>query len=181
MKLFGARKTPVATPMAEPEPPAGPDLSPQALALTLLEQGDAYVYVMDRELRYLYLNQKALDDAYHGLSLEQVIGKTGRDFFPSGVDSSDLDDLEYHDRYVIHTRKPIQVYEMLMGRILYSNKWPLYDDDDQVYAVAGISFDVTDVVEERVRGEGKDAELLVNMMNSTSRMTRALMRMQNSL
>lgn len=156
-------------------------VSPETLVFQMLDQGDVFTYAMDRDLRYLFLNRKVREEAFHGLSLEEVLGRTGRDFFPDGADSNDLDDLEYHDRYVLHTRKSIQVYETLMGRILYSTKWPLYDANDEVCGIAGVSFDVTDVVAERVRGEGDDAELLVNMMNSTSRMTRALMRIQNSI
>lgn len=141
----------------------------------LLDQADAYAYVLDTDLRYLYLNHKALVDGYAGLPLEAVIGKSGRDFFPPGTNGSDLDDLEYNDRRVLATGKPIQVYETLLGRVLFSTKWPLCDEDGKVYAVGGVSFDVTAVVGERVRGEGDDAALLVEMTASMSRMTQALM------
>lgn len=142
----------------------------------LMDCADAYVYVMDTELRYLFLNRRALQEAYRGLPLEAVVGKRGRDFFPPDTDGSDLDDLEYHDRYVLETGKSIQVYETLMGVMLYSSKWPLRDERGEIYAVGGVSFDVTSVVNERVRG-GTDLDLMVKMMDSSSRMARALMRM----
>lgn len=150
-----------------------------ALLKQFMDQSTAMVYILDTDLRYLYLNRVARDLGYGGLPLAGVIGKRGRDFFPGAEDgTSDLDALEANDVFVLEQRRPIQVYEALMGKILYSQKWPLIDERGQVFAVAGVSFDVTSVVKERVSGEGDDEALIVNMMNSTSRMISAMMKMQ---
>jgi PAS domain-containing protein len=154
-----------------------PDLG--SLLKTFMDHSTAMIYVLDTELRYLYLNRIARDLGYQGRSLDQVVGRTGRDFFPSAEDgSSDLDALEANDRYVLRSGKPVQVYETLLGKILYSQKWPLFDDGGAVFAVAGVSFDITTVIKERVSGEGDDETLIVNMMDSTSRMISAMLRMQ---
>lgn len=147
-----------------------------------LDQSNTFIYIVDTELRYLFLNRIALDLAYAGRRLEEVLGKRGRDFFPANDGrTSDLDLLEANDRYVLRTGFPVQVYETLLGKVLYAQKWPLFDDSGRCFAVAGVSFDVTNVVSERVRGEGDDAELMLNMMNSSSRMISAMLRMTATL
>lgn len=159
----------------EPEPPQ-PDL-PEWLRPEILDGSAAYVYAFDTEMRYLYLNRLALIMGYGGRPLSHVLGKRGRDFFPAGNDAtSDLDELERNNQRVMRTGLPVQLYEVLQGRVLYSQKWPLRHDG-KIVGVAGFSFDVTNVVSERVRGDGDDVELIVNMVASTSRMMQAMARM----
>lgn len=146
-----------------------------------LDQSNAFVYVLDTELRYLFLNRIALDIGYQGRRLDQVVGRRGREFFPAGEHDSDLDLLEANDLYVIRHGRPLQTYETLMGKVMYAQKWPVFDDQGSVCAVAGVSFDVTNVVRERVSGESDDAALMVNMMDSTSRMISAMLKMQGAL
>src|SRR5206468_6097788 len=59
--------------------------------------------------------------------------------------------LRANDRRVLATGEPITVQEstMLHGQraIFHSSKFPLYDESGQIYAVCGVSTDITDVVE----------------------------------
>lgn len=166
---------------AEPAPDVEPadHADPRTEMLErLLESGNVYAYIIDTEMRYIYLNRLALQAGYGGRPLEDVVGRRGRDFYVTDADGySDLDLLEANDRQVLTTGRPIQVHEVLGGRVLYSQKWPMFDETGTIYAIGGISFDVTDVVAERVRGTGQDNELMVNMAASTSRLLKLAQRL----
>ena len=59
--------------------------------------------------------------------------------------------LEVNDRQVLDTGEPLISLERatMQGRqvVFRSSKFPLYDETGQVYAVCGVSTDITDVVE----------------------------------
>lgn len=138
----------------------------------VFDDAPVFIYALDLDQRYLYLNRSALDSVFGGRSLDQVVGRLARDLMPK----EEWTDLEANNRLVIKRNRATQVYESLLGRVLYSNKWPLCSEQGDVIGVAGVSSDITSVVEERVRGDF-DLDLMVKLMRNTSLMTRALTRM----
>lgn len=112
--------------------------------LRFLEKAPAYVYLMDTELRYIYLNEASRHSpAYEGLPLDELIGKRGQDF-PM---NADVPELAAHDKEVIATGKAQMFEEQIVGVRLLSIKWPVRDESGEIVAVGGISLDITDLAD----------------------------------
>ena len=109
---------------------------------TILDSVGAFIYIKDRDCRYLYANKKALDN--FDLSEAELIGKDDRDV----LDEVTARELLDNDRRVIAEGEPLKVEEeMRYGQYqgtYVSVKIPLRDSDGQVYALCGISTDITE-------------------------------------
>jgi PAS domain-containing protein len=107
-----------------------------------LEQAPAYVYLMDKDLRYVYLNAASRNSpAYGGRSLEELRGHKGEEF----ALHQDVPELASHDREILENGGH-QIYEeQIVGLTLLSIKWAVHDDNGDIYGVGGISIDVTDL------------------------------------
>lgn len=112
------------------------------LTQELLENTPAVVYVKDIQGRYLYANRRYTE--LFASESESVIGKTDFDIFCR----ESAEDFQENDRKVIETRQKMTMHETAPhsdGKHTYvSVKFPLFDAQDRVTAVAGISTDVTD-------------------------------------
>ena len=118
----------------------------QRLTESVIENAGALVYAKDLDGRFILSN--GAWRRLHGLSAEQAAMRvTDNQVFGPLVAAQ----LRENDRIVIETRAPIVVHEkaVVQGRsVTYrSHKFPLFDDVGQVYAVCGVSTDITDVVE----------------------------------
>lgn len=103
----------------------------------------ASVYIKDPAGRYLMANSGFLER--RGISGAQLRGKSDHDFHPPQIAEKFL----HNDRQVLAQRRPLEFDEQLIsnsGEIRYfrSIKFPLLDSDQQIYAVCGISTDITD-------------------------------------
>ena len=106
------------------------------------------IYAMDRDGRYLLANT-----AVHRLARKpegELLGRTHADAFPPDAAA------EYaaHDAQVWATglRQSFPEHAVHPNGDLHTYlavKFPLYDDDQQMYAVAGVSSDITELTEER--------------------------------
>lgn len=117
----------------------------QRLTESVIEGAGALVYAKDLRGRYILSNQAWR--SLHGLSPEQVGEVRDEDIFsPESVAL-----LQENDRRVLATGEPLLAQERVELRgqqvTFRSSKFPLYDESGQVYAVCGISTDITDVVE----------------------------------
>lgn len=117
----------------------------QRLTESVIEGAGALVYAKDRDGRFILSNQAWR--TLHGLTAEQAARVTDVDVF--GAETAAL--LRENDRRVVETGQPLQVQERAVvgGRtVTYrSSKFPLYDEVGAIYAVCGVSTDITDVVE----------------------------------
>ena len=116
----------------------------------ILDNTAALVYIKDRDGRFILVNNTLARHLQH--SENEIIGKTDHDFFPTGF----ADEYRENDMRVFESGKP-QTYEESyrvfgLNRTLLSVKVPLRDKDGAVYALCGISTDITDL---------KRAQLLV--------------------
>ncbi|HEX5841951.1 MAG TPA: PAS domain-containing protein, partial [Pseudomonas sp.] len=111
---------------------------------TILDSVEAYIYIKDEQLRYQYANRKVCE--LFNKPLEQVIGQTDEAFF----DGETASNLHENDRRVLKFGERVEAEEVnrdLQGsteRAFLSVKLPLRDARGQIYALCGISTDITE-------------------------------------
>ncbi|NDP38186.1 MAG: EAL domain-containing protein [Rhodoferax sp.] len=116
---------------------------------TILNSVDAHIYIKDTALRYQYANRKVCE--LFGRPLAQVAGRTDDDFF----ESLTVERLHLNDQRVIENGERIEAEEVnrsrdgTQERTYLSIKLPLRQADGSIYALCGISTDIT----ERKRAE----------------------------
>lgn len=104
----------------------------------------AYFYAKDREHRYIYVNQLVLKDVFGRESLEEVVGKTDREFQPPALAEA------YHaeDQRVMVGGKGISNQVWLVPHVngfprwYVSTKTPLRDEDGSIVGIAGAMYPV---------------------------------------
>jgi len=110
----------------------------------ILDSVEAYIYIKDEQLRYQYANRKVCE--LFGQPLEQVIGQTDEQFFDS-ITAANLHD---NDRRVLTFGERVEVEEINRGldgateHAFLSVKLPLRNADGLIYALCGISTDITE-------------------------------------
>jgi diguanylate cyclase (GGDEF)-like protein/PAS domain S-box-containing protein len=110
---------------------------------TILDSVDGYIYIKDRELRYQYANSRVC--TLFGRPLEQVIGQTDSAFF----DAVTAAKLRLNDLRVIEKGERVEEEEVnrsIDGQVeqsFLSVKLPLRDAQGRIYALCGISTDIT--------------------------------------
>jgi PAS domain S-box-containing protein len=107
----------------------------------ILDNAPAVIYVKDLEGRFTLVNR--MFEEMVGISRDDLIGKTDGDLFPperAGV-------YQRNDREVIARREAIEAEELVPqedGPHTYTSfKFPLRRTTDEIYAVCGISLDIT--------------------------------------
>ena len=113
----------------------------EARLRAILETTSSVIYLKDIEGHYLLVNQQYLE--LLRMKEEDVLGKSDRDLFPQEI----ADIFAANDRSVRVARSVLQFEESaLMGnslRTYISTKAPLIDEEGEVYAVCGISTDIS--------------------------------------
>ncbi len=120
---------------------------------TILDTVEAHIYIKDTDYRYQYANRPLREMI--GLPLRRIVGKTDDAFF--GPD--DAVQLRANDRRVIERGERVATEEIgttVNGRTTsayYSVKLPLRREDGSIYALCGVSTDITERKrqEERLR------------------------------
>jgi PAS domain S-box-containing protein len=127
----------------------------------ILDNSTALIYVKDLQGRYITTN--AWFGILFNVDREEIKGKTDYDIFPKDM----ADNYRANDLRVIETRSPLDLEEIAPhqdGLHTYvSIKFPLFDAAGNVYAVCGISTDIS---------ERKQVE---NALNSSLATNRALL------
>jgi PAS domain S-box-containing protein len=127
----------------------------------LLENSATIIYIKDVQGRYLQINR--WHERLFGRTQEQVAGKTDFDIFPHEI----AEKFRENDLRVLRTGQPLETEEIALhsdGPHSYiSVKFPLRHSDGTIYAVAGISTDIT----ERKRAE-EAAQRLAAIVNSSN-------------
>ncbi len=117
----------------------------QRLTESVIEGAGALVYAKDMEGRFILSNQAWR--SLHGLDADEARNATDVSIFGAEAAAA----LRENDLRVLETGQPVLVQEKGMVRgqpVTYrSSKFPLYDETGKIYAVCGVSTDITDVVE----------------------------------
>ncbi|MFO7551615.1 MAG: EAL domain-containing protein [Haliea sp.] len=142
----------------------------EALLSTILENVGACIYLKDLEGKYLFVNQQVLD--LWGVEREQVIGFGDDRFF----DERTVARVRENDRRVLESGQPEEVEEVDSIRggkthVFWSVKIPLRDAEGKIYALCGISTDITEHHDNRER-----IRLLSNYDSLTGLPNRELLR-----
>jgi len=111
---------------------------------TILDTVEAYIYIKDANFRYLYANKKTCE--LFGRSLEEIIGHDDSHFF----DEETVKNIHAMDEKVFALGEKVTHEEMntsLSGTLTsayLSTKLPLFDNHGKIYALCGISTDITE-------------------------------------
>ncbi len=120
------------------------DLSFTGLACDLLDNTSSVIYAKDLEFRYLFIN-RTFERLFH-VSREESLGKTDFDVFPSEL----AEKFRENDRVVLESGASLQCEETAPHddgpHQYFSVKFPLRDSSGSIYAIAGISTDITDQI-----------------------------------
>jgi len=110
---------------------------------TILDGVDAFIYIKDTALRYQYANRKVCE--LFGASREQVVGQTDSRFF----DDATVAKLQVNDLRVVRHGERVEEEETNRSvdggaeHTYLSIKLPLHRPDGSIYALCGISTDIS--------------------------------------
>ena len=135
----------------------------QRMTESVIEGTGALVYAKDLKGRYILSNEAWR--AQHGIDREESVGVTdARLFGPEGAAA-----VRANDELVLERGEHLVVQEKLTVRgrqVSYrTSKFPLYDEAGKIYAVCGVSTDITDVVEADRRKDAFIATLAHELRN----------------
>ncbi|MDP2827544.1 MAG: response regulator [Sulfuricellaceae bacterium] len=138
--------------------------------LTILDNVDAYIYLKDKEGRYLFANQpvRKLWQA----DMADIVGFGDEKFF----DPATTANIRQNDRCVLEDGETIRaeetntVPETGKTATYLSTKLPLRHEDGSVYALCGISVDIT----KRIRSEAELAHYRTHLEELVEERTRQL-------
>ncbi len=114
----------------------------ERLLRSIMDNSPAIIYVKDRQGEFTYVNQQFLRS--FGMTPEDVVGKKIHDVFAQEVS----DEARKNDLNVLSSGSVLEVEETALhenGMHTYaSTRFPLTDDAGNIYAVCGISIDITE-------------------------------------
>jgi two-component system CheB/CheR fusion protein len=109
---------------------------------SILDNSPAFIWLKDAGGRYLVAGKQC--EAVLGVPCAEVVGKTDHDFLPA----ASADALRASERRVFEAGETVESEEMVpVGgelRTFLTVKFPLREERGRVYAVAGISTDITE-------------------------------------
>ncbi len=125
---------------------------------TILNSVDGYIFIKDTQLRYRYVNQKVAN--LFGRPADAIIGCGDEAFF----DAVTAQALRATDRRVIEGGERVADEEFTVtldgaSRLYYSVKLPLRDAEGRIYALCGISTDITELKQAQAELERYRAHL----------------------
>lgn len=110
---------------------------------TILDNVEAYIYIKDTEFCYTYVNKHV--EKLFKKKRSEIIGKKDEEFF----DKKTAHELRAYDQEVFQKKKKTEKEEVSTNKdgsihmAFLSTKVPLYKEDGTVYALCGISTDIT--------------------------------------
>lgn len=116
-------------------------LNSQQLLQDIMDNMPAIIYVKDITGKHQFINTSF--ELVTGINRQQVIGKTNHELFPEQV----AEEFEKNDKNAIMLHKAIEFEEQfpIKNQLLsfLSIKFPLFDQNKEIYAMCGISIDIT--------------------------------------
>ena len=138
----------------------------QEMLATILDNAGACIYIKDRDYRYTYANRAVCE--LFGITREQLVGQNDDVFF----DETTATILRDNDRRIIEGGERIEIEETNIDRLsgesrsYLSIKLPLRRDDGSIYALCGISTDITErkrALDERLAADARFRSLFESM------------------
>ncbi len=112
------------------------------LLQAIMDNSPAVIYVKDTQGRFLFINQKF--EQLFNLHSSTIIDKSVFDIFPEEI----ARDMYDNEQSVISIRQALEFEEIVpQDNVIHtysSIKFPLINEDNEVYAVCGISSDITE-------------------------------------
>jgi PAS domain S-box-containing protein len=115
------------------------------LLRTLIDNMPDYIYIKDKDCRFLTVNKRLLD-VMHAKTLDEVVGASDYETAPS----KEAAEMYYRDdKRIIESGKPIINKEEIgfdendRERIMSTSKVPFYDSDGNIAGIVGIGRDIT--------------------------------------
>ncbi len=109
---------------------------------TILDNATAVIYMKDVEGRYVLINNQ-YEQLFH-LTSSETHGKTDYDIFPADIAAA----IKNNDDRVLTEGSPIEFEEQVpvegQLRTYLSLKFPVRDNQEQIFGLCGISTDITD-------------------------------------
>lgn len=117
-------------------------LHSEAQLQAILDNSTAVVYLKDIEGCYLSINRQ-YEEVFH-IRQEEILGRNDHDIFPKDV----ADALRENDRRIFAGKMPQVLEEQIphddgLLHTYVSVKFPMFDENGDIYAVGGISTDIT--------------------------------------
>ncbi|MBA3772889.1 MAG: PAS domain-containing protein [Ramlibacter sp.] len=144
----------------------------QRLAESVIEGAGALVYAKDLQGRYILSNQAWRE--LLGFTFEQVQGLTDEKIYgaraAAAVRENDLKVARAGQRLLMEERVVLRGKRVTFR----SSKFPLYDESGEIYAVCGVSTDITDVAEADRRKDEFIATLAHELRNPLAPIRNAL-------
>lgn len=116
----------------------------QKLLDTVLDNVDAYVYMKDREHKFLYVNKKTT--ALFQRQESDIIGRTANELQEFENDFDHMDDQVIQQGQQI-TGEEEFIDEQGKTHYYWSNKVPLFDNNQEVESYIGFSHEITELIE----------------------------------
>ncbi len=109
----------------------------------LVDHSSFLIYVKDLDGKFILVSQSLA--AFFGHPRESLLGKTSHDFLPKEIaDQHRANDLEVMQRQaVLHIEETADAPDGL--HFFITMKYPLYNESNQLYAICGVSIDITDL------------------------------------
>lgn len=138
--------------------------------LTILDNVDAFIYLKDMGGRYLFANRRVRE--LWGAEMEDIIGYGDEKFFDADTTKA----IQQNDNQVLNYGEVINIEETntvpATGKsaTYISTKLPLRRDDGSIYALCGISTDITLRIqaEDKLRASEERAQSLFTLLRLVS-------------
>jgi PAS domain S-box-containing protein len=128
---------------------------------TILDHAPVAVYIKDLTGRLTFVNQEVA--AIFGRPAEELLGKSNQDLLPPELAEA----VDANDQAALLAEQPLQVEETVLrsgaAHTYLSVKFPLSDEQGQVYAMCGISTDISD--KKRIENELSRAKQAAEQAN----------------
>jgi diguanylate cyclase (GGDEF)-like protein/PAS domain S-box-containing protein len=111
---------------------------------TLLDSLEAYVFIKDTNLNYLYVNKKISE--YFKKTKQEIIGKNDFAFF----EKETAEEMQKNDKKTLRYKRKVTQEELGCDltnkdvKVFLTTKIPLFDENEKVYALCGIATDITE-------------------------------------
>ena len=110
----------------------------------IMDNSPAVIYVKDIKGRFTFIN-KQFEKVFH-FTQKNIVGKTLHDIFPQQI----ADEMKNNDNDVLETGRALESEELApqddVAHTYRTVKFPLFDDNENIYAICGISTDMTDSI-----------------------------------
>ncbi|WP_438463550.1 sensor domain-containing diguanylate cyclase [Marinomonas sp. PE14-40] len=115
---------------------------------TIINHVDAYIYMKDREGKFLFINDKTAD--LFGVHASEVKGKTTRQLLPPEL----ADNFDILDHKILASEEKVEGEEVFSNELgpdkyYWSTKIPIKDEKGKLVSFVGFSTEITKIVEQR--------------------------------